>query len=116
MVQEIRKNGSTTTDTVTYLYDTSGVIGFSLSYNNAGVQQKPFYYVKDLLGNICEIIDNLGNGVVKYTYDAWGNVVNTESNANYMLTLGNKTYTAYNISYLNAFGYRSYYYDKDLEL
>ena len=67
-------------------------------------------------GKTNEIIDNNSNSIVKYTYDAWGNVVSAEYNNLWSMLLGSRTYTAYNISNLSGFGYRSYYYDSDLEL
>ena len=44
----------------------------------------PFYYIKDVLGNITEIVDSNGTVVVKYYYDAWGNT-QTVLNNNYTL-------------------------------
>ena len=49
------------------LYDHTGILGLcDASYN--------FYYAKkDTQGNISALLDGIGNLVVKYKYDAWGN-------------------------------------------
>ena len=66
---------------ITYLYDATGPIGFSVGYTDTDniKKQMPFYYVKDILGNFCEIIDNNGERVVKYNYDAWGNATSSNT-------------------------------------
>ena len=67
-----------------------------LHYNN-----KPYYFQKNLQGDVIRILDYSGNVVVEYTYDAWGKVLSvTGSLAN---TLGQR----------NPFRYRSYYYDSE---
>ena len=73
----------------------------------AGVKydNKTYVYRKDAQGNIVAMLDNLGNVVVKYTYDAWGNhgieIVDADC-----ATLAN----------LNPFRYRGYYYDTETKL
>ena len=47
-----------------FLYDHTGV--FAVKYNGS-----TFFYRKDALGNVVKILDNMGNTVVKYKYDAW---------------------------------------------
>ncbi len=78
-----------------YVYDESGnVVG--LHYNN-----QPYYFQKNLQGDVIRILDYSGNVVVEYTYDAWGKVLSVSgSMAN---TLGQR----------NPFRYRSYYYDAE---
>ena len=62
-----------------------------------------YFYIKDLQGDITEIVDKDGKAVAKYAYDAWGN----------MLTENNGTLT---VGKLNPFRYRSYVYDEETGL
>ena len=59
---------------------------------------------KDMLGNIIALIDNTGNTVVQYNYDAWGNHKVVDAN-------GNEVTSSTHIGNLNPFRYRGYYYD-----
>ena len=85
-----------------FIYDNSGVIG--VKYNNA-----QYFYRRDAQGNIIAIIDNNGNIVVQYNYDAWGNhkVLNAS---------GIEIVTVNDIGNLNPFRYRGYYYDTETGL
>ena len=102
---------------ITYLYDATGPIGFSVGYTDTDnvKKQMPFYYIKDILGNICEIIDNSGVRVVKYTYDAWGNASGSVSGT-YRKNIGGVVYNAVDIGRFNSLRYRGYYYDTNLSL
>ena len=62
-----------------------------------------YYYKKDLLGNVIEILDTNGNTMVKYTYDAWGNHTVID-------------YTEFGLGNINPFRYRGYYYDTETGL
>ena len=85
----------TETDNIVYYYDNnSSVIAFSY-------QNMMYFYKKDLLGNVIEILDTNGNTVVKYTYDAWGNHTVAD-------------YTEFNLGNINPIRYRGYYYDADV--
>jgi RHS repeat-associated protein len=71
-------------------------------------QQSKYFYVRDLLGVIRNIIDINGNIVVTYKYDAWGNhKVYDSSNAE-------NTSTSF-IGNINPFRYKGYYYDLETE-
>ncbi len=84
--------------TLYYIYDASGSIT-GLHYNN-----QPYYFQKNIQGDILRILDRTGTAVVEYTYDAWGNILSvTGSMAN---TLGQ----------YNPFRYRGYYYDSETDL
>ncbi len=85
------------TNTLHFHYDSNDeVIGFT--YNEAD-----YFYVKNSMSDIIGIVDDSGNLIVSYAYDAWGKVLSvTGSNTE----LGN----------LNPFRYRSYYYDSDIEM
>ncbi len=58
-------------------------------------------------GNIIAILDNTGNVVVKYVYDAWGNHKVVDVNGNEVIS---------GIGVLNPFRYRGYYYDTETGL
>lgn len=84
-------------DTLFFYYDNSGEV-MSVSCNGT-----MYYYIKDLQGDITEIVDKDGKAVAEYAYDAWGN----------MLTEDNGTLI---VGKLNPFRYRSYVYDEETGL
>ena len=55
--------GSTT---IEYIYGIDGVIGFIYS-------QTPYYYIKNLFGDVTKIANTQNEIVAEYLYDAWGN-------------------------------------------
>ncbi len=79
-----------------YFYDESGVSG--LKVNN-----KEYYFVKNIQGDIIEILDEEFNVVAEYTYDAWG-----------IVTVKNLTEDS--IGDINPYRYRGYYYDAETNL
>ena len=84
-----------TTDTLYYYYDANGsVAGFE--YNGT-----PYYYQKNLQGDIVRICNVNGTTVAQYTYSAWGEV--------YSIT-GSLAST---VGQINPFRYRGYYYDTE---
>lgn len=86
-------------DNVMYFnYDASGV-PVSIVYNAT-----TYYYVTNLQGDVVGIVNQSGNQIVGYTYDAWGNILTTTgSSAN---TLGKH----------NPLRYRGYVYDTESTL
>ena len=84
-------------DTLFFYYDNSGEV-MSVSCNGT-----MYFYIKDLQGDITEIVDKDGKAVAEYAYDAWGN----------MLTEYNGTLT---VEKLNPFRYRGYVYDEETGL
>jgi len=56
---------SNATDTIWYLYDQNGMIGFQLNGTT-------YYYVRNLQGDVMRIINTSGTVYATYTYDAWG--------------------------------------------
>ena len=85
----------TGTNVTYYLYDENGsVIGFE--YNGT-----PYYYLKNIQGDVVSIVDNSGVVVVNYTYNAWGEIISTTG------TL------ASTIGAVNKLRYRSYYCDTE---
>ena len=106
---------------ITYMYDSSGAVGFMLPYavydlGQRHISERPFYYVKDLTGNIRRIVDSNGKCVIKYDYDAWGRVISAEYSDTLYTVWENASFNAYSIGQLNSLIYKDYYYDKDLEL
>ena len=106
---------------ITYMYDSSGAVGFMLPYavydlGQRHISERPFYYVKDLTGNIRRIVDSNGKCVIKYDYDAWGRVISAEYSDTLYTIWENAYFNAYSIGQLNSLIYKDYYYDKDLEL
>jgi RHS repeat-associated protein len=62
-----------------------------------------YFYIKDTLGNINYIVDEIGSIMVKYDYDEWG--------------VPTKTIVQdCPIGELNPFMYKSYYFDNDTEM
>jgi len=58
-------------------------------------------YLKNIQNDIIGIVDETGNLVVEYTYDAYGNIIKLVDTSNC------------DLSTVNPFRYRSYYYDKE---
>ena len=79
-----------------YLYDENKEL---LGLNINGVS---YYYEKNLQGDVVGLVDNQGNTVATYSYDAWGNTTKVT---------GDKT-----LAKQNPFRYRSYYYDEEIGL
>lgn len=95
------KNGAE--NYIYYYYDESGVCG--MNYNGT-----EYYYRKNILGDVIEIYNNLGNLQCRYVYDAWGNhkvynAIGSEIGAE-VLNIGN----------VNSIRYRGYYWDKEFGL
>ena len=86
---------STGGDVIWYYYDSDGV-RTAMEYEGDS-----YYYVYNLQGDVLGLIDEIGEVVVEYTYDSWGNILSvTGSMAS---TLGVD----------NPFRYRGYYYDEE---
>ena len=52
-----------------YIYDSDGdLLGFT--YNDT-----PYYYVKNMQGDVYKVVNSNGQVVASYTYDAWGKVL-----------------------------------------
>lgn len=94
----------TTSDTARFIYDSWGTLqGFILN------DSETYLYVKNLQGDIIAIVDELGEVIVEYSYDAWGNVTFHET------SLQNMT-KASTLCFVSPFTYRGYCYDYDIEL
>ena len=62
----------------------------------------PYYFVKNLQGDVISIVNSNAQTVAKYTYDAWGVCTITQDSVG--------------IANINPFRYRGYYYDEEIEL
>ena len=81
--------------TMIFNYDVNGeLIGVS-------VDNKEFFYIKDLTGTIIKIVDEDGYNIVEYNYDAWGKIISK------------KSYADCAVSFYNPFVYKSYLYDSE---
>ena len=97
-------DGVATSDTAKFIYDSWGTLqGFIL--NNS----ETYLYVKNLQGDIIAIVDEFGEVIVEYSYDAWGQVTFHET------SLQNMT-KASTLCFVSPFTYRGYCYDYDIEL
>jgi len=85
-------------NTIIPLYDNEESV-CGIIYNDV-----PYYFHKNLQGDIISIVDANGDFVARYSYDAWG--VCSIADAN--------TVENYNIATINPFRYRGYYYDAEI--
>ena len=99
-VTEYFTNGSTIlaektgSNVLWYIYDSDGeILGFT--YNGT-----PYYYIKNVQGDVYKVVNASGSVVASYTYDAWGKV----------------TASSGAMADINPVRYRSYYYDKETNL
>lgn len=77
--------------------DNDGLIGFKY-LNNI------YYYVKNIQGDITGILDSNYNQLVQYKYDSWGKIIDIIDNSDNEISL------------INPYRYRSYYYDDETKL
>jgi len=86
------------TTALDYLYDNEdGICG--LKYNGT-----PYYFYKNLQGDIIAITNSSGDVVAKYSYDAWGDcTINFDD-------------SSVSIAFVNPFRYRGYYQDTETGL
>ena len=74
-----------------------------VEWNNGSTTAK-YAYILNLQGDVVGLRDATGNEVVRYTYDAWGKLLETSGSL------------AATLSYLNPFRYRGYVYDEETGL
>ena len=86
-------------DVLFFQYGAGGVpLGFVLN----GVQ---YFYITNQLGDIIGITDSTGDAFVMYSYDEWGNPIQTITRDN--------TAEQNKIAEINPLRYRGYYYDAE---
>ena len=90
---------------IVYAYDYDGtIIRFYYDANSGdSVSGADYFYLRNQQGDITTIIDNGGNTVVKYRYDAYGNILGLVDNS-----------TGDIISKMNPYTYRGYRYDSEI--
>gem|GEM_PF-2195207 len=88
---------------INYLYEHDGsAIGFQ--YFTPSSSPSTYLYIRNIQGDVTKIVDQNGNILVRYEYDAYGNILSmTGSHEN---TLGKH----------NSLTYRSYKYDREINL
>ena len=85
-------------NTIVPLYDNEDCV-CGILYNSI-----PYYFIKNLQGDVIAIVDKDAQTVARYTYDAWG-VPKIDSDS-----------SECQIATINPFRYRGYYYDEEIEL
>ena len=85
-------------NTLVPLYDNEDSV-CGIIYNNT-----PFYFVKNLQGDVIEIVNANAITVARYSYNAWG------------APEVKLDYSDCQIATINPFRYRSYYFDNEIEL
>jgi RHS repeat-associated protein len=85
---------------ILYIYDFDGtLIGFNYDSNvTDAVAGNDYFYLRNQMGDITHIVNSSGTAIVKYSYDAYGNIVYQTPSE----TIGN----------VNPYKYRGYRYDK----
>ena len=86
-----------TTETLYFTYESSGPM--TVTYNG-----ETYYYAANLQGDVVAILDDSGDAVVEYTYDAWGK---------HLTTTGDLATT---LGAANPLTYRGYVYDTESTL
>ena len=76
-------------------------------------QGTAYYYLTNLQGDVVAILNNQGQRIVSYTYDAWGNPLSTVVH----VSADDANYAKYStIAELNPLRYRGYVYDAETGL
>ena len=97
-------------DVLYFTYDASGT-PMAVDFNGT-----KYFYATNLQGDILAILDNAGNAVVEYTYDAWGNHLSTTGTmANTLGAVNPLRYRGYVFDSETKFFYlQSRYYDPEM--
>ena len=82
-------------DAIVFLYDEKAN-KYGFDYNGT-----KYYYIFNVQGDVIGILNEAGNQIVSYTYDAWGKVLSVDGSE------------ASTIGQLNPIRYRGYYYDTE---
>ena len=90
---DILAGEKTGNNVIIYMYDNNGDI-FGFTYNGT-----EYYYIKNAQNDVVAIADASGNVVVRYYYNAWGEIIDCVDN------------TTFELSSINPITYRSYYND-----
>ncbi|MBQ7244587.1 MAG: hypothetical protein IJS52_10375 [Bacilli bacterium] len=91
-----------------FYYDELGPAGMSVSLGSEPGSASHFRFLRNPLGDVEGLVDQYGETVAEYEYDAWGLPLGTVPSAPYP--------AAGHARRLNPFRYRGYFYDEDLGL
>ena len=94
---EERSNGTK----LYFFYDSNGYLT-GIEYNNT-----MYYPATNRRGDVVAIYNSVGNCIVKYEYDAWGNVISIKNASGSAIT------DQSHIAHVNPIRYRGYYYDTE---
>ena len=102
----VERTGS---QTIRYHYNERGLlVGFEFNNQN-------YFYVRDLLGVITDVINEQGQVEVSYQYDAWGKLIYMEPFNSLIAQVNNFIYKGYYLDRETNYYYlKSRYYDSDL--
>lgn len=89
-----------------YHYDENSSI-YAVSYSSTGSGYAKYYLLKNLQGDVVQILNSKNDVVANYSYDAWGNLLEV-TYAN-----GNEIKAETNFALINSIRYRGYYYDSE---
>ena len=90
--------------TLFFYYDENGgATSFSLGGNM-------YFYVKNLQGDIVNIVDSSGTVLVRYDYDVFGKITAIKNGSNQVIT------DTSSLAFLNPLRYRGYVYDDETGL
>lgn len=87
------------------LYDNEDTV-CGITYNGT-----TYFFVKNLQGDVISLLDSNGKTVVKYMYDAWGNMFEMYDENDDLIDSDIP-----HIANINPFRYRGYYYDNEIGL
>lgn len=103
LISQVWDNGA---QSLNFLYDENGS-PYGFIYDD-GTDVTPYFYVKNVQGDVIAIMDETGVIWATYNYDAWGNVLSvTDGNGNAVSP------NADHIANINPIRYRGYYYDNE---
>lgn len=87
------------------LYDNEDTV-CGITYNGT-----TYFFVKNLQGDVISLLDSNGKTVVRYVYDAWGNMFEMYDENDDLIDSDIP-----HIANINPFRYRGYYYDNETSL
>ena len=90
-----------------YIYDAAGQL-IGMSYFQGGTLVDTYLYEKNIQGDVVAVYEYDGDLVVRYAYNAWGAVSETEYGSEY-------DESSFAVE-CNPFRYRGYYYDTETDL
>ena len=94
-----KSDGSSTTHNVAFMYDENGE---AFGIETGG---KEYFYVKNAQNDVIAIVNSNNETVATYRYNSWGKLISCED-----------TSENQEVSFLNPYTYRSYFYDSDTEM